>query len=93
MLVYLSKPLKEWIALDAKREWQPTIAIRDVLELAVEVVVWTATFWMSVQFKVQYGLNVSYLTFLPPLAFTLLRGMRLAVLALAANAVIATTLW
>ena len=93
VLVYLSKPLKEWIALDAKREWQPTIAIRGVLELAVEVVVWTATFWASVQFKVKYGLNISYLTFLPPLAFTLLRGMRLAVLALAANAVIATTLW
>ena len=47
---------------------------------------------MSVQFKVQYGLNVSYLTFPPPLEFTLFRGMRLAVLALAANAVIATTL-
>jgi PAS domain S-box-containing protein len=71
----------------------PTISSRNVLELAVEVVVWTATFWMTVQFKLQYGLNVSYLTFLPPLAFTLFRGMRLAVLALAANAVIATTLW
>ncbi len=93
VLVYLSRPLKEWTALDAENEWQPTIATRDVLELAVEVVVWTATFWMSVQFKVQYGLNVSYLTFLPPLAFTLFRGMRLAVLALAANAMIATTLW
>ena len=48
---------------------------------------------MSMQFKLRYGLNVSYLTFLPPLAFTLFRGMRLATLALAANAVIATTLW
>ena len=93
VLVYLSRPLKEWTALDAEREWQPTITTRNVLELAVEAVIWTATFWMSVQFKVQYGLNVSYLTFLPPLAFTLFRGMRLAVLALAANAVIATTLW
>jgi len=93
VLVYLSRPLKDWTASDAESEWQPTIATRDVLELAVEVVVWTATFWMSVQFKVQYGLNVNYLTFLPPLAFTLFRGMRLAVLALAANAVIATTLW
>ncbi len=93
MLVYLSKPLRQWTGLDAKSEWQPTIDRRDLLELAVEVVVWTATFWMSVQFKIRYGLNVSYLTFLPPLAFTLFRGMRLAVLALAANAVIATTLW
>jgi PAS domain S-box-containing protein len=93
VLLYLSKPLKEWTALDAENEWQPTIASRNVLELAVEVVVWTATLWMSVQFKTQYGLNVSYLTFLPLLALTLLRGMRLAVLALAANAVVATTLW
>ena len=93
VLVYLSTPLKEWTSLDAENGWQPRIATRDVLGLAVEVVVWTATFWMSVQFKLQYGLNVSYLTFLPPLAFTLFRGMRLAVLALAANAVIATTLW
>jgi hypothetical protein len=57
------------------------------------MVVWTASLWMSVQFKLWYGLNVSYLTFVPPLAFTLFRGMRLATLALAANAVIATTLW
>jgi signal transduction histidine kinase len=93
VLVYLSGPLKVWTALDAESEWQPTITTRDVLGLAVEVVVWTATFWISVKFKVHYGLNVSYLTFLPPLAFTLFRSMRLAVLALAANAVIATTLW
>jgi PAS domain S-box-containing protein len=93
VLVYLSGPLKDWTASDAESAWQPTIATRDVLWLAVEVVVWTATFWMSVQFKVQYGLNVSYLTFLPPLAFALFRGMRVAVLALAVNAVIASTLW
>jgi PAS domain S-box-containing protein len=93
VLVYLSRPLKEWAGSDAKSEWQPTISARDVLELAVEVAVWTAIFWMSVRFKVQYGLNVNYLTFVPPLALTLFRGMRLAVLALAANAMIATTLW
>jgi PAS domain S-box-containing protein len=93
VLIYLSRPLKVWTASDAEGEWQPTITSRNVLEVAVEVVVWTATFWMSVQFKLRYGLNVSYLTFLPPIAFTLFRGMRLAVLALAANAVIATTLW
>ena len=93
MLVYLSKPLKEWTALDAESESQPTITNRNALELAVEVVVWTATLWISVHCKVQYGLNVTYLTFIPPLALTLFRGMRLAVLALAANAIIATTLW
>ncbi len=93
LLIYLSRPLKEWTGSDAKSDWQPTIGHQDVLELALEVVVWTATLWMSVEFRTRYGLNVSYLTFLPPLAFTLFRGMRLAVLALAANAVIATTLW
>jgi PAS domain S-box-containing protein len=93
MLVYLSGPLKQWTALAAESEWQPTMATRNVLELALEVALWTATFCVSVQFKVRYGLNVSYLTFVPPLAFTLLRGMRLGVLALAVNAVIATTVW
>jgi PAS domain S-box-containing protein len=93
VLVYLAKPLKEWTALRAENEWQATVTARNALELVVEVVVWAATFWMSVQFKVQYGLNVTYLTFIPPLALTLFRGMRLAVLALAANAVVATTLW
>jgi hypothetical protein len=93
VLVYLSRPLKEWTGLRTEKEWQATISIRNGLELAVEVVLWTATLWVSVQFKLQYGLNVTYLTFIPPLALTLFRGMRLAVLALAANAVIATTLW
>ena len=93
VLVYLSRPLKQWTGSDAKSEWQPTISDRDVLELAVEVGLWTALFWMSVQFKMQYGINVDYLAFIPPLALTLFRGMRLAVLALAANAMIATTLW
>ena len=93
ILVYLARPLKKWTGSKADSEWKPTIAGRDVVALALEAAVWTATFWMSVQFKMRYGLNVSYLTFLPPLALTLFRGMRLAVLALAANAVIATTLW
>ncbi len=96
VLVYLSRPLKEWVGSDARNDrgdWQPTISTRDVLELAAEVVAWTAIFWMSVQFEMQYGLDVDFLTFLPPLALTLFRGMRLAVLALAANAVVVTTLW
>lgn len=92
-LVYLAKPLKEWTDLRAENERHATITTRNALELTVEVVVWAATFWMSVQFRVQYGLNVTYLTFIPPLALTLFRGMRLAVLALAANAIVASTLW
>ena len=43
--------------------------------------------------KHRFGLNITYLTFLPLLALTLFRGLRLATLALAANAIIATTLW
>ncbi len=93
VLVYLSRPLKQWAGFAAENEWQPTIASRDVLGLVLEAVVWTATFWVTVQFKVRYGLNVIYLTFVPPLVFTLFRGMCPGVLALAANAVIATTLW
>jgi PAS domain S-box-containing protein len=85
--------LKEWAALRPERERQQPIATRNLLELSVEAAVWIATFWMTVELKARYGFNVTYLTFLPPLAFTLFRGMRLATLALAANAVIATTLW
>jgi PAS domain S-box-containing protein len=93
LLVYLSGPLKGWTALEAERARQSPITKRNVLELGVEAAVWTATLWMTVHFKAWYGLNISYLTFLPPLAFTLFRGMRPATLALAANAIIATTLW
>ena len=76
-----------------QRDRQEPIATRDLLELGIEASVWIATFWMSVEFKARYGLNVTYLTFLPPLAFTLFRGIRLATLALAVNAIVATTLW
>jgi PAS domain-containing protein len=48
---------------------------------------------MTVEFKPLFGLNITYLTFLPLLALTLFRGLRLATLALAANAIIETTLW
>lgn len=51
------------------------------------------TLWITVQFKARYGLNVTYLGFFPPLIFTLFRGMRLGTLALAANSIVATTLW
>jgi PAS domain S-box-containing protein len=91
--VYCSGPWKEWAALQPDRERQQPITRRNLLELSVETAVWSATFWMTVEFKARYGLNVTYLTFLPPLAFTLFRGMRLATLALAANTVVATTLW
>jgi PAS domain S-box-containing protein len=93
LLVYLSGPLRRWTGSAANPENQPPITTRNVLELGVEMAAWTATIWISVQFQQGYGLNISYLTFLPPLVFTLFRGMRLATLALAANAVIATTLW
>jgi PAS domain S-box-containing protein len=93
VLLYCSGPLKRWVALQPKPERQQRVAARDLLELSLEAAVWSAFFWMAVQFKAVYGLNVTYLTFLPLLAYTLFRGMRPATLALAANAVIATTLW
>jgi PAS domain-containing protein len=92
VLVCASWRLKEWVGFPAEREWQP-ITVRDVMELGLEVAAWTATLWMTVHFRARYGLNVTYLTFLPPLALTLHRGMRLAAPALALNAVAATTLW
>jgi PAS domain S-box-containing protein len=63
------------------------------VELGVESLVWGAIFWMTVEFKRLFGINISYLTFLPLLVFTLFRGLPLATLALAANSFIATTLW
>ena len=71
---------------------QPSLT-RDVLELALEVGLWTAIFLdeCAIQDAVWYQRQLP--AFLPPLALTLFRGMRLAVLALAANAMIATTLW
>jgi PAS domain S-box-containing protein len=92
LLVYVSKPSKEWGGFGAPRGRSP-ISGRNVLELGAEIAVWTAALWMSVLFKARYGLNITYLTFVPPLVFKLFRGMRLATLALAANAIIATTLW
>ncbi len=93
VLVYCSAPLRKWVGMPPQHDLQEPIATWNLLKLGIEASVWTAAFWMIVEFKARYGLNVTYLTFLPPLAFTLLRGMRLATLALAVNAIVATTLW
>jgi PAS domain S-box-containing protein len=93
VLVHLSRPLKQWAGLAAGHLKQAPITFRNVLELGAEAAAWTATLWISVQFKERYGLNISYLAFVPPLTLKLFRGVRLATLAVAANAVIATTLW
>lgn len=93
VLVYCSAPLRKWVGMPPQRDQREPIAARNLLELGIEASVWIATFWMVMEFKARYGLNVTYLTFLPPLAFTLFRGMHLATLALAVNAIIATTLW
>jgi PAS domain S-box-containing protein len=92
VLVYCSEPLKAWAGLQPRGERQP-ISKRNWIELGVESLVWSATFWMAVEFKPLFGLNITYLTFLPLLVLTLFRGLPLATLALAANAIIATTLW
>jgi PAS domain S-box-containing protein len=93
ILVYGPGRFKQWAGFPPDQHWDQAITSRDVLELSAEVVLWTLTLWITVQFKAHYSLNVTYLTFLPPLAFTLFRGMRLATLALAANAIVASTLW
>jgi PAS domain S-box-containing protein len=85
--------LKSWVGLSSNSERQKLIRIRDVLEFGAEISIWTVTLWLSVLFKARYGLNVTYLTFLSPLSFTLFRGMGFASLTLAANAIVATTLW
>jgi PAS domain S-box-containing protein len=92
VLVYGSGRLKEWVGQPAEYQWTG-IRARDVLKLGLEIALWSATLWLSVHVKSRYDLNITYLTFIPVLALTLQMGMRLAVLALAANAVAATTLW
>ena len=92
VLVYCSGPFKEWVGLQPRGERQP-VSRRNWVELGVESLAWGAAFWMTVEFKHRFGLNIAYLMFLPLLTLTLFRGMRLATLALAANAIIATSLW
>jgi PAS domain S-box-containing protein len=93
MLVYGSDPLKRWAGLAPSAEWRPLITRRHVLELLVETAICGAILWVTVAFKEHFGLNVTYLAFLPPLAFILVRGMGFAALVLATNAVMATTVW
>ncbi len=63
------------------------------MEVCAEVALWTATLWVSVYFKARYDVNIDYLAFLAPLSITLFRGLGLATIILATNAMIATTLW
>jgi PAS domain S-box-containing protein len=93
LLVYCSGVLREWVGLPSIHERPRPIIRRDVLELGIEVAVWTATLWFSIYFKERYGHNIAYLVLVAPLFCTLFRGMRLAALALATNVLIATTLW
>jgi PAS domain S-box-containing protein len=93
LLVFCTGPLRRLVGWPPERHWAPPVNRRAVLELGIETALCTATLWISVYLKGQYGLNVTYLIFLAPLAFTFFRGMGLAVLALAANTIVATTLW
>jgi len=92
MLVYGSW-LTKWVGQTQHAQSQPSLTWRDSMNLAWEVAAWTGTLWLTVEFKARYGINVAYLTFMPPLVLALVRGMRLTALAIAANALIATTLW
>ena len=93
MLVYGSKPLRKWAGLAPEAEWRPLVTRRHGLELLAEMAICAAILWMTVAFKQRFGLNVTYLAFLPSLAFILVRGMGFAALVLATNAVKVTTLW
>src|SRR5215471_14749992 len=93
MLVYGSKPLRRWAGLAPDAEWRPLVTRRHVFELLAETGICAAILWMTVAFKEHFSLNVTYLAFLPPLAFILVRGMGFAALVLATNAVMATTMW
>jgi PAS domain S-box-containing protein len=93
VLMFWSAPLKEWVGLQPERYFPPLVDRRRVLELGVETAAYTAILWISVYLKAHYGFNVTYMAFLPLLAFTFYRGMAFAVLALLANTIVATTLW
>ena len=92
-ILVCARPLKAWVLLSQKPERREPMSARDVAELAIEIVLWAATLWMTVHFRQRYSLNITYLTFFPPLAFALFRGMRMSALALAGNGMVATTLW
>jgi len=93
MLVYGSQPLRRWAGLPPYADWRPLLTRRHVLELLAEIGICGAILWMALAFKQHFSLNVTYLAFLPSLAFILIRGMGFAALVLATNAVMATTLW
>jgi PAS domain S-box-containing protein len=93
MLVFGAEPLIRWVYVRPDRDSVPPVGRRTVLDLGIQTAACTLILWVSVDLKARYGVNVTYLTFLPPLAFTFFRGMRFAVLALAANTIAATTLW
>jgi PAS domain S-box-containing protein len=93
VLVFCSGRMINWIHVRMDRYSAPPVDRRMALELGVQTALCTLVLWISVSLKARYGLNITYLTFLPPMAFTFFRGMRFAVLALAANTIVATTLW
>ena len=93
VLMYCSSALREWVGLPSIDQRPEPITRRDVLELGVETTVWIATLWLSLHIEERYALNITYLTFLAPLSLALFRGMRLATLILATNALVATTFW
>ena len=44
-----------------ERDGHEPITTRNLLELGIEASVWTATFWMGVEFKARYGARMSLL--------------------------------
>jgi PAS domain S-box-containing protein len=93
ILVNGSGLLKKWVGISPDREWTQALSRAGLVEACVEIAAWSGVLSITVHFKARYGLNVTYLTFLPPLTLALLRGMPATALALAGNAIAATTLW
>src|SRR5690606_15131720 len=72
--------------------WTPPARDR-VMELALQVSVSALLLWVTVLFLSTYGLNLTFLAWLPVLIISVRHGMPIAALALIANSVAATTLW
>jgi hypothetical protein len=49
--------LQDWVALPRERDWRVPINAHSFLELGVEVMLWSASLWLTVNFKARYGLK------------------------------------
>jgi PAS domain S-box-containing protein len=93
VLQYGSGPLRKWVGFPTGDGQPEPIHARNVLELVIEISLWTLALCASIYVKERSGLNITYITLLAPLSLALFRSMGLASLALVTNTIVATTLW